>query len=102
MTTCYTTIDTPLGRMLIQGDGEFVTGLFMPNHKGWPGLDSSWRQTDTPFAKVRAQLGEYFAGTRQQFDVPLKLEGTSFQQRVWQELLLIPFGETISYAELAE
>jgi methylated-DNA-[protein]-cysteine S-methyltransferase len=74
----------------------------MPHHKGWPVPQASWRQTDAPFASVRAQLAEYFAGTRQQFDLPLKLGGTPFQQQVWQELLRIPFGETISYAELAK
>src|SRR5262245_51044020 len=102
MTSCYTYIDTPLGPLLVQGDGDFVTGLFMPSHKGWAGLEASWQQTDAPFAAVRAQLAEYFAGTRQQFDVPLKLGGTPFQQQVWQELLRIPFGGTITYAELAE
>jgi methylated-DNA-[protein]-cysteine S-methyltransferase len=51
---------------------------------------------------VRAQLAEYFAGARQEFDVPLQLGGTPFQQHVWQELLRIPFGVTITYAELAK
>ncbi len=102
MTTCYTYLDTPLGRILVQGDGDFVTGLFMPNHKGWPGLDATWQQTDAPFVAVRAQLAEYFAGNRQQFDVPLNLGGTPFQKQVWQELLHIPFGRTITYAQLAE
>jgi methylated-DNA-[protein]-cysteine S-methyltransferase len=88
--------------MLVHGDGDCVTGLFMPHHKGGPGPDASWQQTDAPFAAVRAQLAEYFAGTRQQFDVPLKLGGTPFQQQVWQELLRIPFGETITYGELAK
>jgi methylated-DNA-[protein]-cysteine S-methyltransferase len=101
MTRCYTYVDTPLGRMLLQGDGYFVTGLLMPSHKRWPGLDASWQRTDAPFALVRSQLAEYFAGTRQQFDVPLQLDGTPFQQQVWQELRRIPYGETISYAELA-
>jgi methylated-DNA-[protein]-cysteine S-methyltransferase len=87
--------------MLVQGDGDLVTGLFMPNHKGLPGLEASWERTDAPFAAVRAQLAEYFAGTRQHFDIPLKLGGTPFQQQVWQELLHIPFAGTITYAELA-
>ena len=100
-TTCYSYIDCPLGRMFVQGDGQFVTGLFMPPHKGWRGPGASWRQSDAPFAAVREQLAEYFAGERQQFDVPLKLAGTPFQQRVWQELVGIPFGTTISYAEVA-
>jgi methylated-DNA-[protein]-cysteine S-methyltransferase len=94
-------MDSPLGSILIQGDGDFVTGLFMPNHKGLPDVEPSWQQANAPFTAVRAQLAEYFAGTRQQFDLPLKLGGTPFQQQVWQQLLRIPFGETLSYGELA-
>jgi len=101
-TTCFSYIDCPLGRMFVQGDGQFVTGLYMPRHKGWQGPDASWRQSDESFAAVREQLAEYFAGERQQFDVPLKLAGTPFQQQVWQELVRIPFGTTITYAQLAQ
>jgi methylated-DNA-[protein]-cysteine S-methyltransferase len=101
-TNCYSYIESPLGRMFVQGDGEFVMGLFMPQHKGWSGPDESWRQSDATFAVVREQLGEYFAGERREFDVPIKLAGTPFQQRVWQELVRIPFGTTITYGELAE
>src|SRR5689334_4418131 len=73
----------------------------MPNHKGRPNVEASWQQTEAPFATLRAQLAEYFAGSRQEFDVRLQLDGTPFQQQVWQELRRIPFGETITYAELA-
>jgi methylated-DNA-[protein]-cysteine S-methyltransferase len=100
--TYYSYLDSPLGRLFVQGDGQFVTGLYLPQHKGWPGPDPLWRQLDKPFAAVREQLAEYFAGERQQFDVPLKLAGTPFQQRVWQELARIPFGKTITYAQLAQ
>jgi methylated-DNA-[protein]-cysteine S-methyltransferase len=100
-TTYYTYIDSPLGRICLEGDGDFLTGLHMPDHKHWSGIDPSWQQTDSPFVTIRDQLTEYFAGERQQFDVPLKLTGTPFQNRVWQELARIPFGETITYAELA-
>ncbi|HEY2893804.1 MAG TPA: methylated-DNA--[protein]-cysteine S-methyltransferase, partial [Pirellulales bacterium] len=100
-TIYYSYIESPLGRMFVRGDGQFVTGLFMPQHKGWRGADPAWRESDEPFYAVREQLAEYFAGQRQQFDVPLKLAGTPFQQRVWQELLRIPFGTTITYAQLA-
>ena len=100
-TTYYSYLESPLGQLFVQGDGQFVTGLYLPQHKGWPGPDPSWRELDKPFAAVRKQLAEYFAGERQQFDVPLKLAGTPFQQRVWQELARIPFGTTITYAELA-
>lgn len=100
-TPCFDQIESPLGRIVVQGDGEFITGLYLPNHKHWSGPDPSWRQSDAPFAAVRQQLAEYFAGERQEFDVPVQLAGTPFQQRVWQELVRIPYGTTISYAELA-
>ncbi len=73
----------------------------MPQHRHWKGLDPAWKKSDGPFATVRKQLKEYFAGTRQEFDLPWKMAGTPFQQRVWEELVKIPFGETISYGELA-
>jgi methylated-DNA-[protein]-cysteine S-methyltransferase len=101
-TTYYSAIDSPLGPLFVQGDGRFVTGLFMPRHKGWREPDDSWQQSDAPFTAVRAQLEEYFRGVRQEFNVPLKLAGTPFQQRVWRELMRIPFGTTITYAQLAQ
>jgi methylated-DNA-[protein]-cysteine S-methyltransferase len=102
MTNCYSYIDCPLGQMFVQGDGEFVTGLYLPRHKGWRGPDPAWRQSDMSFTAVREQLAEYFAGERDQFDAPTKLAGTPFQLQVWQELTRIPFGETITYADLAQ
>jgi methylated-DNA-[protein]-cysteine S-methyltransferase len=101
-TNCYCYLESPLGQIFVQGDGEFVTGIFMPNHKLWTGPDASWKQSDASFGVVREQLAEYFAGTRQQFDVPLKVDGTPFQQRVWQELVRIPFATTITYGQLAQ
>jgi methylated-DNA-[protein]-cysteine S-methyltransferase len=101
-TNFFSYIDSPLGQIFVQGDGQFVTGLYLPPHEGWQEPDASWQQSDAPFAPVREQLAEYFAGGRQQFDVPLKLAGTPFQQRVWQELVRIPFGTTISYGQLAQ
>src|SRR5687768_16680780 len=100
-TTFYSYIDSPLGRMFVQGDGQFVTGLFMPQHKRWAGPDTLSQQSDASFAVIREQLAEYFAGNRHTFDVPLKLAGSPFQQRVWQELVRIPFGTTITYSQLA-
>ena len=52
--------------------------------------------------ETQKQLNEYFAGQRQIFDLPLDFEGTEFQQKVWQALLTIPFGETRSYKQIAE
>ena len=63
--------------------------------------EPGWRRCDEAFAAVRGQLEEYFAGERTLFDVALEMEGTPFQRRVWRELEAIPYGETISYGELA-
>ena len=101
MTLCHTTVDSPVGPLHIEGDGESVTGLYLPDHKGWTGPVASSRVSDVAFRDVREQLAEYFAGERQEFNVPLRPEGTPFQRTVWQELERIPFGETITYAELA-
>lgn len=101
MTTYYTYLESPVGRICLQGDSQFLTGLHLPDHKHWSGIQPSWQQSDSPFAAVRGQLAEYFAGERTEFDIPLKLVGTPFQNRVWQELARIPFGVTISYGELA-
>ena len=100
-TSCYGYFNSPLGEILLLGDGEFVTGLFIGQHKGQPEIEPAWKLSDEGFATIRQQLAEYFAGRHREFDVPLKLAGTRFQQRVWQELVRIPFGATISYGELA-
>lgn len=100
--TCYCFLDSPLGPLLVQGDGESVTGLFLSKpDEPWQ-IDASWQKADALFQAVREQLAEYFTGTRQQFDVPIRLDGTPFQRKVWRDLLRIPFGTTISYAQLAQ
>lgn len=101
MSSTYTYIDSPVGDLLVRGDGNSVTGLYLPDHKGGVSPEPSWSRDDKAFAHVREQLAEYFAGERQTFEVPLQLEGTEFQKRVWEELVRIPFGKTITYAELA-
>lgn len=101
MSSTYTFIASPVGDLLVRGDGESVIGLYLPDHKRGLTPESSWRRDDNAFAPVREQLAEYFAGSRQQFDLPLRLEGTEFQKLVWEQLQQIPFGETITYAELA-
>ncbi|HKI91726.1 MAG TPA: methylated-DNA--[protein]-cysteine S-methyltransferase [Gaiellaceae bacterium] len=90
------TLDTPIGELLLVGDGRAVHEI------RFAGEDASRLQRDAAtFADARAQLAEYFAGRRTGFDLPLAPAGTPFQRRVWEELGRIPYGETISYAELA-
>ena len=102
----YTETDSPLGTILLCATARGLTGLYMENHRRGPGHAerAGWTRDDAPFAEARVQLAEYFAGTRRAFDLALDHEamgGTTFQQRVWAALLEIPYGETISYGELA-
>jgi methylated-DNA-[protein]-cysteine S-methyltransferase len=98
----YTTMDSPLGELLLLGDDGVLHGLHMQAGRHPIRIQPSWIRDDDAFAGIRAQLEEYFAGTRDRFDVPMHMEGTAFQRTVWHELTQIPYGETISYGELAK
>ena len=97
----YTSLDSPIGELLLTGDGHALHGLHMTEGRRPVGIDPAWQRSDEAFAAVRAQLSEYFAGERTRFEVALDMAGTPFQRRVWAELEAIPYGETISYGELA-
>ena len=101
--TVYTALESPLGPLLLTGDGAALTGLYMADHRHGPAIAVSWRLDDdaTPFGAARSQLAAYFAGERRVFDLPLRPSGTPFQQAVWHALGQIAFGETVSYGELA-
>jgi len=90
---------TPIGYLALAADEEkqAITRLYLPNSPT-PRLMS--RQTPL-LARGRTQLLEYLSGARRDFDLPLAPEGTDFQQRVWEVLRRIPWGETCSYRELA-
>jgi len=90
-------IDSPLGELLLVGDGHALTHLEMPPHD----VPSSGRHDPGAFAEVGSQLAAYFAGELTEFDVPLAPRGTAFQLGVWAALLDIPYGETASYGEIA-
>jgi methylated-DNA-[protein]-cysteine S-methyltransferase len=95
-----TTHPSPLGDLLLGAaeDGS-LTGLWLPDPRYGP--EPGERGDDGRFADARAQLDAYFAGELQEFDLPLAPAGSAFQRRVWGELAQIPYGETISYGELA-
>jgi methylated-DNA-[protein]-cysteine S-methyltransferase len=100
-TLVYTCVDSPIGELLLVGDGSTLHGLVMQDGRHPVAIDPAWERDDDAFADARRQLGEYFAGERTAFDVPVHLEGTEFQVRVWEALREIPYGTTISYGELA-
>jgi hypothetical protein len=98
--TLYTFMETPIGRLLLAGDGQRLSLIGFPRGKGLVTPRPHWRRDDDAFGRVKEQLQEYFDGTRREFDLPLDLRGTGFQLTVWCELARIPYGETISYGEL--
>ena len=99
----YTTIDSPVGLLLLAGDGARLSRLAFlgDGARRPPSPPAGWQQDPRPFASVRRQLDEYFEGSRRTFDIPLALDGTEWEQRVWQALLQIPYGETRSYGQIA-
>lgn len=101
MTTLYHYHETPIGSLLLAGDGDNLTLLGFPEGSMARRHDKHWRARREPFREVIVQLDAYFGGELQQFDLPLAPEGTAFQQRVWSALQEIPYGETWSYGELA-
>jgi methylated-DNA-[protein]-cysteine S-methyltransferase len=93
--------ESPFGPLVIVGDDESITHLFLPN-TGVASMGSSPGPVPKALQQAVEQLDEYFAGTRTEFDLPLRFTtGTAFQQSVWRALADIPYGQTISYAELA-
>ena len=99
--TYYTLIDSPLGQILLVGDGTNLTELNFQAGTHPTEIGADWQQDAAPFAEAIAQLQAYFSGDLHTFDLPLQPDGTPFQQQVWQQLQAIPYGQTTSYGELA-
>jgi methylated-DNA-[protein]-cysteine S-methyltransferase len=97
----YTLQDSPIGELLLLGDGEALHGLSMQGGRRPIKPRPAWERRDEAFADAREQLDEYFAGTRTSFDLPLVLNGDAFQTLVWEELQRVPYGETVSYGQIA-
>ena len=97
---CY--LDTPIGELLLAGDDDALCLVSFPEGSMRRDPDPDWIYNEKPFATARQQLTEYFACERREFDLPLKLNGTEFQMNVLHALQQIPYGETTSYADIAE
>lgn len=98
MPTTYTaTVDSPVGPLRLTSDGTSLTRLLFDVRP-----DPSWSTEPDPIIeRAVAQLAEYFAGDRTDFDLPLEPAGTPFQLVVWEALRGIPYAETINYGQLA-
>jgi len=95
-----TLVDSPVGTLTLVAEDGVLAGLFMAEHRHAPPLDLAVDQAGLP--AVREQLVAYFARDLKEFDLPLAVTGTPFQEQVWTALRTIPYGETWTYRELAE
>jgi methylated-DNA-[protein]-cysteine S-methyltransferase len=98
----HTVLDSPVGPITLVGVDGVLAGLYLSEQRHAPPAAVFGGPDPGPFAEAARQLAAYFAGTRTSFELDLALAGTPFQQRVWAELQLIPYGETISYGQLAD
>ena len=97
---CY--IDTPIGELLLAGEEDALSMIGFPKGSMRRDPEPDWIYNEKPLAEARRQLHEYFAGERKAFDLPLHLSGTEFQVSVLEALQKIPYGETVSYGEIAK
>jgi len=102
----HTVVDSPVGPLTLVAANAALAGLYMSEQRHRPPPEAFGEPADdpgeAPFAEVSSQLREYFDGERTEFDLPLALDGTTFQRRVWAALRAIPYGQTISYGQLAD
>jgi len=97
----YTQIESPVGQLLLAADENGVRCIEFVNGKRLVQTDPEWREDVEPLRDLIRQLQAYFGGELESFDLPLAPHGTPFQLAVWRRLCEIPYGETISYGELA-
>lgn len=99
----YKHMDSPVGRLKLVADESSLVAVLWPNDRPTRiKLSDMHEELHHPVLReAERQLTEYFEGTRTIFDLPLRFRGTAFQQRVWQQLLCIPYGRTRSYGHLA-
>lgn len=101
--TRFARITTPLGPMFATASDDAITGIYFEGARHAPEISPQWREDPGhgPLAECARQLAAYFRGERRGFELPLAPRGTPFQQRVWREIARIPYGGTITYAQLA-
>jgi methylated-DNA-[protein]-cysteine S-methyltransferase len=97
----YAVIDSPVGLLTLVSIGDELAGLYLEQHRHRPELETFGTRDDSVLPAVTEQLHEYFEGGRTTFDIPLRTNGTPFQEKVWNALKDIPYGETTTYGELA-
>ena len=98
----YRTVDSPIGPLLLAGDADGLRFLLFGSGRRKAAPAASWEPDRKQLDEPARQLKAYFRGSLRDFSIPVAPDGTEFQRAVWTELQRIPFGETISYRELAD
>lgn len=98
----HTFIDSPVGTLTLVASEGVLSGLFMVDQRHRPPIGTFGARDPAPFPAVIDQLAAYFAGERITFDVPLAAAGTPIQRTVWTALRRIPYGQTLSYGQIAQ
>jgi methylated-DNA-[protein]-cysteine S-methyltransferase len=101
MTVNHTITGSPIGELTLVARGGRLTGAYFPHHWYKPDPASFGPRTETGFEEATSQLAEYFAGQRTSFDLPLEARGDPFKIRVWDLIKAIPYGQTVTYGDLA-
>jgi methylated-DNA-[protein]-cysteine S-methyltransferase len=106
MNTRHALVDSPLGELTLVADGDALVGLYFRNHWYKPSMQTLGPRVDTAddtlLAEAQKQLDDYLTGSRAHFDLPTTTHGDDLQRRVWDRLTAIPYGETVTYGELAD
>lgn len=97
----YTYHPSPIGDLLIAGVGDVIHLISFPAGRTVRKPKPGWVRNDDAFLEARRQLDQYFAGERMKFDLPLSADGPPFDKAVWNTMADIPYGETVSYGEIA-
>lgn len=97
----FTRMESPVGALLLAADDRGLREVLFVNGRHHASPKPGWDEDAAPFKETMRQLRAYFTGKLENFDLPLAPEGTPFQLEVWRRLCEIPYGETISYGELA-
>ena len=98
----FTHLPSPIGSLLLAADKNQLREIAFPKNGAPASPQPDWQEDSSAFTELIRQLRAYFAGELETFDLPLSPQGTPFQQKVWAELCKIPYGETISYGQLAQ
>ncbi|PWI14585.1 cysteine methyltransferase [Streptomyces sp. Act143] len=102
MSTRWTTVESPVGPLLLTADPNgALTSLSVPGQKNGRVVQEGWQHDPGPFRDAEEQLAAYFAGELKEFRLELRAEGTAFRERVWAALDDVPYGATVTYGEIA-